>query len=147
MRSAISLMQLIAFWISHSGISNFLFWMTDRRISPGKIVRAFAERDSRIRLFNGERRGLTRCLNRGIALAKGHYLARMDANDFAVPDRFKAQVDYLDANPDVLALGGEQAWSLARVGRLANGLFRSSTKRSMPHTSPALQVDSFTRRR
>ena len=54
-----------------------------------------------------ERHGLTRCLNRGIALAQGQYLARMDADDVALPGRFQAQVDYLDANPEVLALGGQ----------------------------------------
>ena len=73
----------------------------------GKILRDFALRDSRIRLFDQERHGLTRCLNRGIALAQGQYLARMDADDVALPGRFQAQVDYLDANPEVLALGGQ----------------------------------------
>jgi GT2 family glycosyltransferase len=73
----------------------------------GKILRDFAQRDSRIRLFDDERRGLTRCLNRAIGLAQGKYLARMDADDVALPGRFQAQVDYLDANPAVLALGGQ----------------------------------------
>jgi glycosyltransferase involved in cell wall biosynthesis len=59
-----------------------------------------------MRLFNEERHGLTRCLNRGIAFAKGQYLARMDADDVSLPDRFQEQGDYLDANPGVLALGG-----------------------------------------
>jgi len=73
----------------------------------GEILRRFAKRDSRIRLFNGERRGLTCCLNRGIAIAKGRYLARMDADDVSLPGRFEAQVNYLDANPEVVALGGQ----------------------------------------
>jgi GT2 family glycosyltransferase len=72
----------------------------------GKILRDFAQRDPRIRLFDGERRGLTRCLNRGIGLAQGQYLARMDADDVSLPDRFRAQIDYLDANPEILAVGG-----------------------------------------
>ena len=86
----------------------------------GEILRAFASRDSRIRLFSEERRGLTRCLNRGIELAKGRYLARMDADDVALPGRFQKQVDYLDANPEVFALGGRarlvspEGWPLCR---------------------------------
>ena len=73
----------------------------------GKILRDFALRDSRIRLFDRNRHGLTRGLNRGIAVAQGQYLARMDADDVALPARFQAQVDYLDAHPEVLALGGQ----------------------------------------
>ena len=44
----------------------------------------------------------------------------MDADDVALPGRFQAQVDYLDANPDVLALGGQarvvspEGWPLGR---------------------------------
>jgi GT2 family glycosyltransferase len=49
--------------------------------------------------------GLTRALNRGIALTSGHYIARMDSDDFAWPNRFAAQVDYLDSHPDVVLLG------------------------------------------
>jgi glycosyltransferase involved in cell wall biosynthesis len=81
--------------------------MTVRQMSPGRFLREFALRDSRIRLFDAERCGLTRCLNRAIGLAQGKYLARMDADDVALPGRFQAQIDYLDANPEVLALGGQ----------------------------------------
>jgi glycosyltransferase involved in cell wall biosynthesis len=81
--------------------------MTVRQMSPGRFLREFALRDSRIRLFDAERCGLSRCLNRAIGLAQGKYLARMDADDVALPGRFQAQIDYLDANPEVLALGGQ----------------------------------------
>ena len=95
--------------ILHQSFRNFQFVILNDGSTDGsgKILRRFALRESRIRLFDEERRGLTRCLNRGIELAQGQYLARMDADDVALPGRFQAQVDYLDAHPEVLALGGQ----------------------------------------
>lgn len=69
-------------------------------------LRAFAARDARIKLVVRENRGLTKTLNEGVRLAAGKYLARMDSDDVCSPDRFAKQVAYLDAHPDVVALGG-----------------------------------------
>lgn len=61
--------------------------------------------DERIRLIQQENRGLTKSLNRALALAGGRYIARMDADDIADPGRLAAQVKYLDAHPEVVLLG------------------------------------------
>ena len=62
--------------------------------------------DPRIRLVqNKENIGLTRSLNRGLALAQGEYIARMDADDISLPDRFERQVVFLSTCPDVGLLG------------------------------------------
>ncbi len=42
---------------------------------------------------------LPAALNRGIAHSLGRYIARMDADDLAHPDRLRVQADYLDTNP------------------------------------------------
>ncbi|MFA7682335.1 MAG: glycosyltransferase [Candidatus Peribacteraceae bacterium] len=55
---------------------------------------------------NGENLGLTSSLNRGLALARGQYIARMDADDISLPDRLELQVRYLDVHPEVGAIGG-----------------------------------------
>ena len=58
--------------------------------------------DNRIRLIHNEKNlGLIASLNKGIALAKGEYLARMDSDDISVPQRLEKQVQFLDAHPDV----------------------------------------------
>jgi len=56
-------------------------------------------------LYNEENVGLTRSLNKGLAVARGEYIARMDADDVSLPKRLEKQVAYLDANPEVGLLG------------------------------------------
>lgn len=62
--------------------------------------------DPRIRLVcNDGNRGLIYSLNRGISLARGEYIARMDADDICLPERLEQQVALLDADPDLAAVG------------------------------------------
>ena len=58
--------------------------------------------DDRIRLIVNETNlGPTKSFNVAIAAAKGDYIARMDADDICLPERFESQVGYLDAHPEV----------------------------------------------
>jgi len=62
--------------------------------------------DPRIRVVRKEcNEGLVAALNLGIELARGKYLARMDADDVSLPQRFEKQVAALDRMPDVAVLG------------------------------------------
>lgn len=61
--------------------------------------------DQRVVLVRQDHRGLTLSLNRGIAVARGAYIARQDADDISRPERFERQVAYLEAHPSVAALG------------------------------------------
>ena len=55
------------------------------------------ERDSRIIvLYNENNHGLAMSLNKGISIAKGNYIARMDADDIAFPERLQCEVEYLE---------------------------------------------------
>lgn len=54
---------------------------------------------------DGLHKGLATRLNEGIDLARGKYIARMDADDVAFPERFLEQVRYLERHPDVDLLG------------------------------------------
>lgn len=82
--------------------------------------------DPRIHYYRGTVcRGLPTRLNQGIALAKGEYIARMDADDVAFPERFARQVAYLDKHRevDLLATAVLLVNSSDRpVGILAGGL-------------------------
>lgn len=58
--------------------------------------------DPRIRLYrDAVCRGLPVQLNRGVALAQGEFIARMDADDVAFPERLERQVAYLQEHRDV----------------------------------------------
>ncbi len=51
---------------------------------------------------NDTNRGLILSLNRGIEMAKGTYLARMDADDICLPDRLAKQKTFLDQHAEVV---------------------------------------------
>jgi glycosyltransferase involved in cell wall biosynthesis len=69
----------------------------------GKILSNY--NDSRIKIIEQENLGLTKSLNKGIKLSKGEYIARMDADDISLPERFEKQIKFLDANPEFAAVG------------------------------------------
>ena len=58
-----------------------------------------------VRLRNAENVGLTKSLNVGLRVAKGEYIARMDADDISHPDRLIQQVEFLDRHPDHVLCG------------------------------------------
>jgi glycosyltransferase involved in cell wall biosynthesis len=58
--------------------------------------------DKRIRLQkDGRRKGLAARLNEAVALARGRFIARIDADDICFPVRLEKQVAYLESRPDV----------------------------------------------
>lgn len=71
----------------------------------GIILQAAAEQDPRVVVVERENRGLIATLNEGIARASGDFIARMDADDIAYPNRISTQVRAFAADPD-LALSG-----------------------------------------
>lgn len=70
------------------------------------ILTKYANQDARIQLVSRENRGLVKTLNEGVALAKAPLIARMDADDIALPDRFLLQKQFMLGNPEVLCVGG-----------------------------------------
>ncbi|MCD4753853.1 MAG: glycosyltransferase [Anaerolineaceae bacterium] len=70
------------------------------------IIQLYAEKDSRIQIvMNHENLGITKSLNKGIKLARGRFIARMDADDISFPERLQIQYDYMIANPTCAILG------------------------------------------
>ncbi len=64
-----------------------------------------ARTDPRVRVIRQEKRGLIATLNRGCAAAQGPYLARMDADDVALPQRLERQVAFLERDRATAVLG------------------------------------------
>ena len=68
------------------------------------VISAF--RDPRLRLNTNEKNaGLSASLNRGLARARGAFIARMDADDLCLPHRAATQVAFLNAHPEIAAVG------------------------------------------
>lgn len=66
------------------------------------LLESLAAADSRVCLFrNRQNKGVIHSLNKAIALCRGTYIARMDADDLSCPTRLEKQVAYLDSHPDI----------------------------------------------
>jgi glycosyltransferase involved in cell wall biosynthesis len=83
----------------------FLVWDDGSTDASLAMLRRFAERDPRVKVASGPPRGYAEALNDLLARAAGEYVARMDADDVCLPDRFARQVEFLDRNPDVMCVG------------------------------------------
>jgi glycosyltransferase involved in cell wall biosynthesis len=70
-----------------------------------QILAEHSARDGRIRVLSQENRGLTKSLNTAISHARAPLIARMDADDIALPCRFERQVAAFDTNPRLVGLG------------------------------------------
>ena len=69
-------------------------------------IRKKAEEDNRIILLvNEENVGLTKSLNKGLKIANGKYIARMDADDISHLDRFEKQYTFMESHPQVIICG------------------------------------------
>lgn len=63
--------------------------------------------DKRICLINQRNAGVSAALNHGIQLAKGAYIARMDADDICMPTRLEEQMNFLDTHPEYIMIGSD----------------------------------------
>lgn len=80
--------------------------LIDDGSSDDSIGLAQRAKDARIRLVaDGTWLGLPARLNQAVSMARGKYVARMDADDVAYPQRFERQVSHLEANPSVDLVG------------------------------------------
>ena len=71
-----------------------------------EIIRSYVERDERIHLVQiAENGGEAAARNRGLAAAKGFYVAGMDCDDISLPERLWKQVKFMEDHPDIGAVG------------------------------------------
>lgn len=73
---------------------------TDRSL---EIIQSYD--DDRIVLINQENTGLAKALNNGIGISRSDFIARMDADDIAYPQRIQKQYKFLLSNPDYIIVG------------------------------------------
>ena len=67
--------------------------------------------DKRIRMIhNVENKGIAFSRNRGIEFSNGEFIALMDHDDLALPERFAKQVAFLEQHKDIDIVGGATQW-------------------------------------
>lgn len=86
--------------------ANFEFIIINDGSKDGSdaIIRSYS--DKRIKYIDHKNnKGIVATLNEGLALAKGEYIARMDADDISLPHRLERQVAFLENNPEYKLCG------------------------------------------
>lgn len=122
------------------------------------IVDIIGRRDRRVKLVSRRHTGAVKALVDGSELARGRFIARMDADDVAMPERLELQVALLENHPETAVVG-------SRVEIVADRPLRSGMKRyerwinalvtndqivrelfvesPLPHPSVTLRRDAF----
>lgn len=95
-----------------------------------RCLEKFARRDPRIQIIDQANQGQHVAADRGIRLARGEFIARMDADDVCQPNRLELQVRYLRQHPEVGLVGGQ----ICRLGAQSRGL-----KSHLPTDHPTIR--------
>jgi glycosyltransferase involved in cell wall biosynthesis len=87
--------------------SHFELIVVDDGSTDATMDIVFSIKDPRLVVIrNSQNLGLAASLNKAIEISKGDYIARMDADDISLHDRFQKQVSFLEQHPEVDVLGG-----------------------------------------
>jgi cellulose synthase/poly-beta-1,6-N-acetylglucosamine synthase-like glycosyltransferase len=118
----------------------------------GSILESHRRSDSRVRVYSQKNNGLIYSLNRGCELARGQYIARMDADDIAARNRLGSQLYYMQEHPAVGVLGSavefiDQTGRTLRISR--NPLGNADLQRALIdsdvlfHPAVVMRKDAF----
>jgi glycosyltransferase involved in cell wall biosynthesis len=113
------------------------------------ILEQYARKDGRINLISRPNTGYVVALNEGIDLARGQFIARMDADDISLPERFEKQLAFLRDNPGHVLVGSAVAQMDASgmvIGPMADVCFGHAAidyallRRGWPVVHPAVMM-------
>jgi glycosyltransferase involved in cell wall biosynthesis len=103
--------------VLNQSFAEFEFLIVDDGSSDGQTIACLADaaRRPRVRIERTCGIGVTRALNRGLELARGHWIARHDGDDWSEPERFERQIRFVRENPRTV-LCGTAAWNHQQDG-------------------------------
>ncbi len=85
---------------------NFEFIIVDDCSTDNSLSIIESYTDDRIKIIrNSQNLGITKSLNRALAVARGEFVARMDADDISLETRFAKQVEFLKNHPNHIVCG------------------------------------------
>jgi glycosyltransferase involved in cell wall biosynthesis len=102
------------------------------------LLEKYASKDRRIRIIgNARNMGIVFSLNRGLEECQGEYIVRMDADDISSKNRLERQIQVMESNPGIAALGAALSYIDASGNEL--GVIRRCTvNRSLIRQNPLL---------
>ncbi len=74
------------------------------------IIKSYLRKDRRICFISRQHRGISATRNELLSKASGEFIAVMDADDIALPERLESQINFLNSHPEVVCLGSAQQW-------------------------------------
>lgn len=102
-------LELAILSILNQTFKNFEFIIVDDCSTDNswEIISRYVKKDKRIiAAKNTENLRTTKSLNKGLKVARGKYIARMDADDWSYPDRLQKQFNFMETHPEVGVSGG-----------------------------------------
>ena len=115
--------------ILNQSFTNFEMIIIDDGSSDDSAALISSYADPRLRCIQQNNQGLAATLNRGIALASGSYIARMDQDDISLPERFEKQAAFLEAHDDYGMVG---TWAEIWAGDKKTGHGHKHPTENMP---------------
>ena len=92
--------------ILNQTFADFEFIIVNDASTDSSLAIIQSYQDERIRVISNEINiGLTKSLNKAITEARGEYIARQDADDISLPNRFEEQIKYFEHHPETALLG------------------------------------------
>ena len=103
-----------------------LIIIDDGSTDGSRRIAASFSHDKRVVIRTQENAGVVSARNLGLQVAEGEFVAFLDADDIAKPDRLSKQVAYLQANPEVAVVGSHITYFSDEAGELRTQEFPSN---------------------
>ena len=102
----VSILKTAVESILNQTFRDFEFIIIDDGSTNNSVEYLNSLKDQRVKLIRNDTNiGITKSLNIGLRAAKGKYIARMDSDDIAFPERFEKQYAFMERHPDVFVCG------------------------------------------
>jgi glycosyltransferase involved in cell wall biosynthesis len=110
------------------------------------LLEKYASKDRRIRIIgNARNMGIVFSLNRGLEECQGEYIVRMDADDISLKNRLERQIQVMESNPGIAALGAALSY-IDATGNELGVIRRCTVNRSLLRQNPLLHPTVIIRR-
>ncbi len=92
--------------ILHQTFKDFEFLIVNDCSKDSSLDIILSYNDPRIQLINNQKTlGTSGCLNKGLQIALGKYIARQDSDDISLPQRLEKEMNFLENNPEAGLVG------------------------------------------